>query len=360
MIRAHVSGAHAASGCDLERWQRSAAMTPDRRVVVYDAWPDTGIGMSLIGTSTAIAFLMHAAPDRRVEFASCLPAHLAPRSARRGLQQRVAAARALGAQLKGPYDQQPVLPFCDEPRFELHEHVRFGGLPSLAAEEDAHHPHNFTLATQPTCTEMLRFLRRDVRVVGFYYPSIKVLKRCIGVLDRRRLGSDAALTSLQSGAACLRRVRPASPLEHAALACDVGLHMRSLSLDDERCNQMAEERDEEACPLLPSGRRRRHHRSRRCPSETIEQVPASMHMRMHARTLTHAHIHTHACIHTRMHTYMHTLSTHAHVSACSHACIPSPAHRVSKAASGQHAQPRPPPSPPPRPPPLPPLCDETP
>ncbi len=275
--------------CHVESWFEKRSHS--RRVIVYDAWPVVGIGHSLVGTARMLQFLMLAAPERSISFAACLPPWLvsvSERAARfrgpgRHEQLRLLAAQRLGRAMDN--NILPTLPFCDEAHFDLHEHVSIAGLPSFRATDEQHRALRPAtgMATAPDCATMLRLLRGPEPTVGLYYAAAKVVSKCLSSLDGARehlpRRSDRA-RGASSGSAipCLRRFRllvDAGQPPPPSLPCEYGLHLRTLQLDDVRCNQMSDDPDTEGnCPLAEADRARDrvHSRARVCDESPIDAI----------------------------------------------------------------------------------------
>lgn len=194
--------------CGAESWLwRTHNNTSDRRVVLVDGWRGVGIGHSLQGVAFALQLLLHS--DRSIRLAFCIP-----------------------DALRKPYQgfKRPV-PRCEDTGlFDLSRHIALEGLPNFAASHDDLVPSGpRALHRSPTgCEHIRRLLASSERHLIFHHLEAKEAIRCAGPSLRSRHG-------LGVFSPCLRRMRlvaPSPPLP----PCDVGLHLRTLRVDDPRCN----------------------------------------------------------------------------------------------------------------------------
>ncbi len=234
--------AQAAARCELGDWRRATANnTILRRAIFIDAWPGTGMGHVLMANAMALRFVSLIEPARAVRFTPCLP----------HVTKAVIDAQIKNNKARGGFDQ---IPRCNEPQFDVHRHLTFAGLPLQADARDLRRPGASQVFIRPTCEEMIFALRSPLQVVKFYFPHVKLIKRCAKRLLEERLVqrgwtaravSKAVSSPLRAASSngmlddCMRLASPAdgATWQHiSAPPCNVGLHVRTLAMDDERCN----------------------------------------------------------------------------------------------------------------------------
>lgn len=193
------------SGCSagaVSTWLRKTGNnTSSRRVLIADAFPTLGLAHTLIATGAWLQIVTQT--DRALSFAYCMPAAQQYRFTRR----------------------HNTMPACTDARvFDLHRHVSFAGLESLAADPDtlgALVARGGVHSDAPDCQALMGALRREEpRVLVLYDVPVSTLYEC-------------ALAELP---ACLRWLQPRRPERPRTIPCDVGLHLRTLKLDDARCD----------------------------------------------------------------------------------------------------------------------------
>lgn len=173
--------------CDLTRWLRSTANnTAARKLIVVNGWVGTGIGHSILASARWLEVIRRS--DRAIRFAFCVPAAL------------------LWA--------YPLTPSCDQSDlFDLHRYIAFRGVPPSLRASAAEMASVTRQLFKPNCTSALAAIRSDEPVVSLHKP-----RPC------------PVATS------CLRKVVRQRWLRTALPRCSVGLHLRSLALDDAKCN----------------------------------------------------------------------------------------------------------------------------
>lgn len=227
--------------CVKSPWaRRTANNTAPRRLVVLDHWIGQGIGNQLRGSALWLTLAQRS--DRALRFAPCLPPEQLDRY-NADLQRRGFAA-----------DMLPLMPSCNRPDiFDLHEHFTFRGLGSLQASADDLRSAVLIDVAQPA---------------GFKRGSCSNTRACASAvaakLDAALFGSRAEpvlavvlfhnsilMRMAHHADPCLRHVQPLHALH--VPPCDVGLHVRTLTLDDVRCNTLTLD-DTDACPSHIAGR----------------------------------------------------------------------------------------------------------
>jgi hypothetical protein len=242
--------------CHVEEWRRRTAdNTRNRRLIIIDPWRGTGLGHVILGLGNAIALALQS--NRSLRFAACAPRRLATSFA-------------------------PSMPACeDESHFDILDYVHFEGVPSLQATPSDWKGLRITsvvrgqqqLFRRPSCEQLkLSVLISPEVVVWVHLPTQSAIK-CATLGPSHRIGS------LGVASACARRIRPRERLPPLP-PCTVGLHLRSLALDDRGCNLLmsphsglagAEPRQ---CRLREAGQRRQYARRAghpRCRSVSFPQ-----------------------------------------------------------------------------------------
>jgi hypothetical protein len=233
------------SSCATANWSaRTSSHSAQRRLVVFDHWAGQGIGQQVMGSAVWLAIARRT--DRALRFAVCIPASEHFRFAS-DLKRR------------GMHDVPP-MPVCEHGRvFDLHAHFSFAGLGSLqASTTDAQRAALIDLAQPATsagppaqckhggcASAVLARLRAalfstqstlaSAPVLGVHLLHVRIATRLLRTLAAPDDEPEA----------CLRRLRPLRAWR--VPPCDVGLHVRTLALDDVACNTL-EAADEGACP----------------------------------------------------------------------------------------------------------------
>ena len=245
------------SSCEPSAWRGRNNTGPSVLVVVED-WLNTGLGHQIAGMAAWIALMISYESHRALRFAPCVPARLRTKFRDRAAGRNVAAC-----------EQGDI--------FALTDHFGvagvYGPLRATDAELDAAHADNSLQGRREQSPARIDRLFEDLLhdrggppVVALTRPHmIHVLR-----LARRR-GIGAAHSYLAP--ACIRRVRPVRPL--AAPPCEVGLHVRTLTLDDPRCESSVIAGDpqggSEGCPGHLRGRMLRRQSSPTCQDPTSRE-----------------------------------------------------------------------------------------
>lgn len=252
------------AACDLEPWRRAVDDNrAARRVVVVDAWSHVGIGHSIRASSLWLRLLSAANMTRSLRFASCVPSRLRSSFADAGHE-----APACDAQVYDESTRRNV----SAAAYDVHRDLTFGGLPSLSAGDDDFGALAAGWRPRPVsdCAALHRRLQRPrPHVLILYGLSLRdMIGRCVSELRTR-----------QSPHGCLRHVQltpppPGLPPAPPPPTCDVGLHLRSMKLDDRHCELLTGEGHKsggasggvggESCMF--------EWRQRRCKGESFPQV----------------------------------------------------------------------------------------
>ena len=211
--------------------------------------------------------------DRALRFAACVPRHLQSKF-------NVFMKDNLGL----------AMPPCDQAGiFDLHEHFTFRGLGDLRASatdlEDAlvldvnrpaasFWPRNKTQwarnhrnchAHEPCRSEVAGRLehalfgprRSTSRVLAVVMMHLRIADRILvrpWLSDGITINGDGRMMNHREWESCLRDLRPLRGWQ--VPPCDVGLHVRTLAVDDARCNVFSVEDSSNPCPSNLAGRLR--------------------------------------------------------------------------------------------------------
>ena len=211
--------------------------------------------------------------DRALRFAACVPCHLQSKF-------NVFMKDNLGL----------AMPPCDQAGiFDLHEHFTFRGLGDLRASatdlEDAlvldvnrpaasFWPRNKTQwarnhrnchAHEPCRSEVAGRLehalfgprRSTSRVLAVVMMHLRIADRILvrpWLSDGITINGDGRMMNHREWESCLRDLRPLRGWQ--VPPCDVGLHVRTLAVDDPRCNVFSVEDSSNPCPSNLAGRLR--------------------------------------------------------------------------------------------------------
>ena len=211
--------------------------------------------------------------DRALRFAACVPRHLQSKF-------NVFMKDNLGL----------AMPPCDQAGiFDLHEHFTFRGLGDLRASatdlEDAlvldvnrpaasFWPRNKTQwarnhrnchAHEPCRSEVAGRLehalfgprRSTSRVLAVVMMHLRIADRILvrpWLSDGITINGDGRMMNHREWESCLRDLRPLRGWQ--VPPCDVGLHVRTLAVDDARCNVFSVEDSSNPCPSHLAGRLR--------------------------------------------------------------------------------------------------------
>ena len=214
--------------CDASAWlSHTDGNTAPARALIVDAWLGAGIGNSLMGTANWLQFASSALAVRSIRFAFCVP---------RSQQQLY----SLPVPARSTSINRALTPACEEPHFDLHDHVTFDHLQNLKSVEGDFGDQT-RIIVRPSCEQMLSVLRkRTPAVVAFVQPHSRQVARCIRLLSVNGTGDVTSASAAMRPAteACLGRLSLRAG--HTDLPrCDVGLHVRTMSVDFPSCNLLA-------------------------------------------------------------------------------------------------------------------------
>ena len=163
-------------------------------LIVVDNWPKTGIGHSIPGTATWLAVARQYLS--RVVFSYCLPPAV----------NHSAVTALLNARM---------YPLCSDHVFDLYDHIRMDA-PLKASVADLQAVD--AVLRHPTKAQLVDALGSGL-VVAAYYPHIRHARALARPHDIHEM---------------LRRIAPITAIP--TLPCDVGLHLRTMHVDDASCN----------------------------------------------------------------------------------------------------------------------------
>jgi hypothetical protein len=213
--------------------------TLTRRAIVVDAWAHVGIGHSVRSNALWLRLLTEEASSggapRSLRFAACVPARY---SSRFTTVDAMHAMPSCGASVTDPETKLN----ASRTAFDASSYLTFASVPRLRA-----HPRDFydfqEVHSATTCQMLRAHLRAaQPRVVFLYGSSLRdLLHRCVreALLESGAAAPECALS-------CLRHVGLTEETEQLTAApivppCDVGLHLRSMKLDDGKCNLLLPE-----------------------------------------------------------------------------------------------------------------------
>lgn len=169
-------------------------------VVVMDAWPGTGMGHSFLGT--AIWMRVSATFGLNLRFAYCIP--------KNGITH-----------ITKPFVHRKTLPICSANTFDLHDYLRRADdVPLKATAYDFKNIDR--VLSKPTSLildELLKTSMHSTRTIGLHYAHIKMVR------------------SLARNSSSLRYEmnQLVYPWKLPPIRCSVGLHFRTMKLDDPKC-----------------------------------------------------------------------------------------------------------------------------
>ena len=214
-----------ATACDLSAWRLATLdNTIERRVVVVDAWSHVGIGHTIRASALWLRLVSISNASRTLKFASCVPSRLTA-----SFSHSEHAVPACDARVFDERTHRNV----SAAAYDLHRDLTFAGLPSMSANEYDFRSLRTGWAPRPVddCAALHRRLRKPQMLVVLYGLNLRdMVLRCVRELRPRQ----------PLPFACLKHVHltpPAQPLP----ACDVGLHLRSMKLDDHHCELLTGE-----------------------------------------------------------------------------------------------------------------------
>lgn len=229
--------------CDLSAYRIATRNnTSPRRAVIVDAWPHVGIGHSLRSAALWLRYVSLVAPDRAVRFASCVPHRLAGAFSENEHEVPSCAARVWDPIMRANVSAV---------RFDLHEFLSLAGLQLRASRSDfAALPrrHGWRPRAIEDCIELRRQLRRRAPQKLILYGS--KLRDLIGMCTALELRGETTAArgpnpQIPSHAfSCLRHVHTVGAASAVAQPrCGVGLHLRSMRLDDKACDLLGSRHD---------------------------------------------------------------------------------------------------------------------
>ena len=271
--------------CNLTMWLTATSNnTSQRRVIIVDAWPHVGIGHSIRAAALWLRLLSGLAQEdpstaRALRFAVCVPARL-----QSAFSEKYHEAPACNARVFDPIARRNT----SVVQFETMKHLSFAGLDNLRASRVdfaglREHP-----PVVPHCPRLYSLLRHRRRVLVLYGLKLREMLQACTEKFVKSLGGDSINRrgdgSNRRGEAgvlgCLRRVHLAVPPSRPLPTCDVGLHLRSMRLDDRQCDLLSSSSSPPPPALAGGGGGgegggtgcRFRWRGRRCASETLAQV----------------------------------------------------------------------------------------
>ena len=204
--------------CGLDNWlARTANNSAERLVLAIDSWPGTGIGHSIPGSARWLRLLTALASTetinpRALRLAACAP---------RALREIIGDARVAT---------------CEDPHFDLGRYLTFRGIPSLRATEHQYRRiigEDTHVLRKPPCETLLAALRGPKSLVVVVRMPANALKRCLKQKLGRQLGQYD----------CTPEARLTEEVAHPLPPCEVGLHLRTLAVDDPHCNLLNDKAD---------------------------------------------------------------------------------------------------------------------
>ena len=232
MLLACVTTTSAAvrSSCGLDGWLAlTANNSANRLVLAIDSWPGTGVGHSIPGSARWLRLLtLLASTDtlnpRALRLAACAP---------RSLRKVIGDARVA---------------MCEDPHFDLSRFLTYRGVPSLRPTD--HHfqriiGENSTLVLRkPRCEALLAALRGPATLVVVVRMQVMELGRCL----QQELGRERGEFE------CTPEARLTEEIARPLPTCEVGLHLRTLAVDDPNCNLLSEKDDASGCRFQHRGK----------------------------------------------------------------------------------------------------------
>jgi hypothetical protein len=273
--------------CAIKPWLSATHNNTARaRVVIVDGWAHVGIGHSIRASALWLRLLLHEAVEhgtaRSLRFASCVPEH-----ARHAFSEPGHEVPVCGSSVTDPETSRNV----SRTAFDVHEHLSFTGVEHLQASESDFQDSDLTRSIScvgnscrvhppETCAKLRHRLRAArPRVTYLYGVTLRDMALlCVRVSLASGASSyagDAGLVKTCSPFSCLShvtlRANPAPPVP----ACDVGLHLRSMHLDDYNCNLLSD--DASGAPAKMAGSSQIascdfQWRARRCKGESLHSI----------------------------------------------------------------------------------------
>ena len=212
--------------CPVSRWRSASNSNRGHaRLIIIDDYRHQGLGHLMMGLSKWLQLVLQLAPAWSVRFAFCLP-------------RAVVAAWPELAASSIAHPRAPVA-LCKTNDFDPHDFVSFDGIRDFRPADDDFSPshENIHLLQRPTC-EVLRTALTALdasqsssrRLLLVKLAHLRELRHC---LDPRDPEAEACLH---------QHLRLSAPAVASTMSCDVGLQLRTLALDDERCNLLERKR----------------------------------------------------------------------------------------------------------------------
>ena len=255
--------------CDLSRWLAATSNNSSpRRVVVVDAWPHVGIGHSMRAAALWLQLVSRLATTsspsssaRSLRFAVCVPARL-----RAAFSEEYHEAPACNRRVFDPITRRNV----SAVQFATHEHISFAGLENLRASR----MDFLSIRQRPpplqSCSDLTERLLSKRRVVVFYGLRVReLLQTCAERCLAAAAGSGSAKPF-----GCLRHMHLTAPPARPLPICDIGLHLRSMKLDDKSCDLLSSSTTADPADEAAPERCRFAWRQRRCPSQPLSKAIA--------------------------------------------------------------------------------------
>ena len=235
-----------------------------RRFETFAPQPHTGIGHSLRSAALWLRLVSLVAPDRALRFAMCVPSRLTAAFSEDGHEVPSCTHRVWD-----PVARRNV----SAVRFDMHRHLGLAGLRLRARRADfAELPRGWRPDAAPrSCAALISRLRQRMpRSLVLYGGHLRDL---IGTCATAAAAA-AGETQPHAALACLRHVHPIGAAASITLPpCELGLHLRSMRLDDKACDLLAQAVTATAAAAATSACAFAW-RQRRCPSRSLAQVAA--------------------------------------------------------------------------------------
>jgi len=252
--------------CSVSPWLAATRNNSlEARVVVVDSWAHVGIGHSMRFSAIMLRLLIDEAAaggtPRSIRFASCVPDH-----ALGAFSEPDHEVPACGSLVVDPETHLNV----SRTAFDAHEHLTFAGIEHLQADAATDFPSS-ELARSVSCVdggacrvrppESCAKLRHRLRVarprvVYLFGAALRAmaLDKCVrgGVAGKRGgAGAHSPARLYCKALSCLGHVelRPSGVPTPRLPPCDVGLHLRSMQLDDHNCDLLAGTRGQAVQPV---------------------------------------------------------------------------------------------------------------
>lgn len=266
--------------CDLSAYRKlTFNNTSPRRVIIVDAWPHTGIGHSLRAAALWLRYVSAVAPDRALRFAMCVPPRL--------VHAFSESEHEVPSCMKIVWDEV-AKKNVSAVRFDMHRHLGLANLKLRAQRVDwADMPRGWRPDDAPrSCRELRARVSSTAKVVVLYGSQLRdMIGGCTEAAANGVEVTENGLTPLpRTGPAafgCLRHVHAIGAAADIALPpCDLGLHLRSMRLDDRACDLLSAAPPATATQPATSTCAFAW-RARRCPTRSLGQLAACAPRRSH-------------------------------------------------------------------------------